>query len=302
MYKDVETYADLEEKGYGKLRSNVVRIIPFTQKDIGRLLSAGSNLSNIQHIREQMRIYNEPAINVFYGKLSPDTNLNGLRFGGEWPEDGAVSRLTEGAKTIVDSLTKQGTRANHARIRMLSWMHQIAGKGYELAKTATGLSINKVGSYTLRTYGSMNFHLPQIRCLYYMPEDVNFAIKSLSDLIRLVYPNTVSRNDSNAGLFADIAKAISDFEGRSIVVSPTPAMIQVGHICDIAPVCVNSVNVKGSGGFYTHSIGEGKSISIPTILEINIALEMYMNLPESNASGYHWLNLKLLNKDGNWGA
>ena len=288
-----------------QVRPNVVRIIPLTGRDLDNLLSAGSSLgTTMQSIRQEAKIFNEPAIDVFYGKLAPETNINGLDFGAEWIEDSPVAKFAENAEELVKNFAGQGTRSAAGLARMLSMGTGLALEGYGAAKAISGLATNKVGLYTMKTYKGMRFKVPPITCRYYMPEDVDLAIKSLVDSMRIVYPNTARmKNDSNIAidLLQAGVKLATAASGYTAVASPTPAVMQVGHLYDVAPVCVEGVNVRGGDGYYNHRDG-GINIAMPVTLEITITLDMYMNLPTSLEGGdYHWFNLKMLGP-GTWGG
>jgi len=250
------------------------------------------------------KIFNEPAIDVFYGKLAPETNINGLDFGAVWNADSPVAKFAENAEELGKNLADHGTRAASARARMLSMGTGLALEGYSAVKAVSGLATNKVGLYTMKTYKEMRFKVPPITCRYYMPEDVDFAIKSLVDSMRIVYPNTARiKNDSNIAidLLQAGVKLATAASGYTAVASPTPAVMQVGHLYDVAPVCVTGVNVRGGDGYYNHRDG-GINIAMPVTLEITITLDMYMNLPTSLEGGdYHWFNLKMLGP-GAWGG
>jgi len=170
----------------------------------------------------------------------------------------------------------------------------LALEGYNAAKAVSGLATNKVGLYTMKTYKEMRFKVPPITCRYYMPDDVDFAIKSLVDSMRIVYPSVarVEKDDNVAiKLLQAGVKLATSASGYTAVASPTPAVMQVGHLYDVAPVCVEGVNVRGRDGYYNHIDG-GINIAMPTTLEITITLGMYMNLPTSLQGGdYHWYNL-----------
>jgi len=286
-----------------QVRPNVVRIIPLTGRDLDNLLSVGSPIANtLQSIRQVAKIFNQPAIRVFYGKLVPETSLDGLNFGAEWNADSPVAKFAENAEELGKNLADQGTRASAGWARVLGMGTGFALEGYSAAKAVSGLSTDKVGLYTMKTYKGMRFKVPPIKCRYYMPEDVDFAIKSLVDLMRIVYPSVVEAkkdDDVVIELLQAGVKLATAVSGYTAVASPTPAVMQVGHLYDVAPVCVTGVNVRGGDGYYNHRDG-GINIAMPVTLEITITLDMYMNLPTSLEGGdYHWFNLKMLDP-GTW--
>jgi len=287
-----------------QVRPNVVRIVPLTGRDLDNLLSVGSLFGTRQSIRQVAKIFNEPAIRVFYGKLAPETNITGLDFGAVWNADSPVAKFAENTEELVKHVADQGTRATAGLARMLSMGTGLALEGYGAAKAVSGLATNKVGLYTMKTYKEMRFKVPSITCRYYMPDDVDFAIKSLVDSMRIVYPSVVSaKKDDNVviELLQAGVKLATAASGYTAVASPTPAVMQVGHLYDVAPVCVEGVNVRGSDGYYNHRDGR-INIAMPVTLEITITLGMYMNLPTSLEGGdYNWFNLKMLGP-GTWGG
>jgi len=77
MYEDVTNYRNLALE-HKKVRPNVVRIIPLTQNDVSKLLNVGAPLGTLQSLVQDFKIFNEPAINAFYGKLAPEKRRHRL--------------------------------------------------------------------------------------------------------------------------------------------------------------------------------------------------------------------------------